>query len=292
MVNDERFGGIRVFRRGRSGASSGGDTPQPAPRDPKEDVAPRAGEEAANRDAIEAPGADGEPNQAESERLSGERSSAPRGVPGLPPELAADYIERRVIDGRKEGAIEPAAPGEPASSLTESGERDGAAPGLTWPGEEADEVEEKPLGASEEGTDPGASAGAAIEGEAPPVSIEVEEERIAMEDLLENGRWLGLVEELVKDEGSVFGELESNRDRLDPDKPREIADHVMMRLAEVLERSGVEVIWDDEAFDSKRHAPEKASGRIEPGAAIAETLSPGFAVGRRVLRRARVRVEQ
>lgn len=106
------------------------------------------------------------------------------------------------------------------------------------------------------------------------------------EDLLEDKRWVDLAEECV----DVVDELDRTMDRFDP-KSQELADHVIWRMAEVLERSGVELISDDTAFDTKRHKPEEATSRTASGTAISETLSPGFAVGRRVLRRARVRVE-
>ncbi len=98
--------------------------------------------------------------------------------------------------------------------------------------------------------------------------------------------WEKLVEECV----GVVDELDRHMAAFDPER-QELADHVILRLEEVLERSGVDIISDDETFDSKRHKPEKATTKTSPGAHITETLSPGFAVGRRVLRRAKVRVE-
>jgi hypothetical protein len=52
----------------------------------------------------------------------------------------------------------------------------------------------------------------------------------------------------------------------------------------------VETICSDATFDRLRHQPDHTRPGITQGAAIAQTLSPGFAVGRRVLRRARVRL--
>lgn len=100
------------------------------------------------------------------------------------------------------------------------------------------------------------------------------------------GDWERLAEECV----DLVDELDRNMASFDPER-QELADHVILRMEEGLERSGVDVISEDEAFDSKRHRPEKATTKTSPGAPIAETLSPGFAVGRRVLRRARVRLE-
>ena len=95
-----------------------------------------------------------------------------------------------------------------------------------------------------------------------------------------------LVEECVE----IVDELDSHMDGLDAPR-RELARHVVLRMEEILGRSGVEVIMNDATFDRARHKPTTASAATTPGAAISETLSPGFAVGRRVLRRARVRVK-
>jgi hypothetical protein len=98
--------------------------------------------------------------------------------------------------------------------------------------------------------------------------------------------WIGLAEGCVE----LIDELDQNADGFDPLR-RELADHVALRLEEVLERSGVEVIKDEATFDRARHRPVRGVGAASPGAIISETVSSGFAVGPRVLRRARVRVE-
>jgi hypothetical protein len=97
--------------------------------------------------------------------------------------------------------------------------------------------------------------------------------------------WLDLVEEIVL----LFDELEQSADKMEP-QGRAIALHVCDRLREILERSGVEVIANDSTFDLMRHRPEPAVASVPAGSPIQETLSPGFAVGRRVLRRAIVRI--
>lgn len=99
-----------------------------------------------------------------------------------------------------------------------------------------------------------------------------------------DGAWIELVEECV----GVVDELDRHMDSFDAPR-REVAGHVVLRLEEILGRSGVEIIWTDETFDRARHKPDV--GDATAGAAVAETLSPGFAVGPRVLRRARVRLE-
>lgn len=101
---------------------------------------------------------------------------------------------------------------------------------------------------------------------------------------LENKPWIRLVEECAE----LVDELDEHKGGLDPAR-RQLAEHVISRLEEGLERSGVEVISEDTTFDRNRHKPAAGSAAIH-GAAISETLSPGFAVGRRVVRRARVRV--
>jgi molecular chaperone GrpE (heat shock protein) len=112
---------------------------------------------------------------------------------------------------------------------------------------------------------------------------------IPLEDVAGSSRshnWLSLVEECVE----LLDELERHKADFDP--PRvELAEHVTMRLTELLERSGVEIISDETSFDRLRHQPDgRAAARAKPGAAISETLSPGLAIGRRVLRRAKVRL--
>jgi hypothetical protein len=112
---------------------------------------------------------------------------------------------------------------------------------------------------------------------------------IPVEDAAGSSRshdWLSLVEECVE----LLDELERHKEDFDP--PRiELIEHVTMRLTELLERSGVEIISDETNFDRLRHQPDgRAGARAKPGDALSETLSPGFAIGRRVLRRAKVRL--
>jgi len=107
----------------------------------------------------------------------------------------------------------------------------------------------------------------------------------ARDVLLEDKRWLKLAEECA----DLFDELDIHSATFD-DASRELADHVCSRLQEILERSGVELISGDLVFDRHRHQPERAASVAASGTTIAETLSPGFVVGRRVLRRARVRL--
>jgi molecular chaperone GrpE (heat shock protein) len=84
----------------------------------------------------------------------------------------------------------------------------------------------------------------------------------------------------------LFDELDRNLESFDQER-RSLAEHVMARLGEILSAAGVQTIDGEATFDRRRHQPDKAT---TTDARIAETLSPGFALGQRVLRRARVRI--
>lgn len=123
---------------------------------------------------------------------------------------------------------------------------------------------------------------------AAPEPVTAEPEKAEPEALdgepLDNRPWLKLVEESV----ALFDELD--RHRVDFDAPRqEVADHVICRLQEILERCGVEPVSGSGPFDRNRHQPDGAT-RVPAGATVTQTLSPGFRVGKRILRRARVQV--
>lgn len=96
--------------------------------------------------------------------------------------------------------------------------------------------------------------------------------------------------ELVQECVEVVDELDEHMGSFDAPR-REVAGHVIVRLEEILGRSGVEIISDDATFDRARHKPDSTHAATDNDAAVRETLSPGFAVGPRVLRRARVRLE-
>lgn len=104
-------------------------------------------------------------------------------------------------------------------------------------------------------------------------------------DPLDNTPWMNLVEKCV----DLIDELDRLLESLDPPR-QEMAEHVISRLQEVLERSGVNVISGDTQFDRSRHESATRKSGLSPGTPITATLSPGFAVGRRVLRRARVQL--
>ena len=106
-------------------------------------------------------------------------------------------------------------------------------------------------------------------------------------DSLENAQWLGLVEECV----SLFADLEHHASGLD-DSGREIADHVCSQLMELMRRCGVDVIDSDASFQRSRHQPRTKGTQAADGQAISSIVRPGFAVGRRVLRRATVELRR
>jgi hypothetical protein len=103
--------------------------------------------------------------------------------------------------------------------------------------------------------------------------------------LLDNGPWLKLVGECV----DLVDEFDRHLSGLD-EPQRDLAEHTISRVQEALERSGVEVILTAEEFDRKRHQPDGSRGPVPSDAMVAEVLSPGFAIGPRVFRRARVRL--
>jgi hypothetical protein len=105
----------------------------------------------------------------------------------------------------------------------------------------------------------------------------------AATDRLDNRDWVELVERCV----GLFEELDGIQPGLD-ETCRPLAVHVSHRLVEILERSGVSVITGEQTLDRNRHRPEPSPAPISERAAVARTLSPGFAVGRRIFRRARV----
>jgi hypothetical protein len=102
---------------------------------------------------------------------------------------------------------------------------------------------------------------------------------------LEEGRWMKLVEECVE----VVDELDEHMGSFDAPR-REVARHVILRLEEILGRPGGVIISNDTIFDRARHKPDADHSALDNGATVGETLSPGFAVGPRVVRRAQVRL--
>lgn len=113
-----------------------------------------------------------------------------------------------------------------------------------------------------------------------------------------SSRGMEMVEEMVE----LIGEMEEDAEQLNRDQPEsaEICRHVALRMTLMLARNGVTVIGIKEqgavetsmgqAFDRARHQPATIDIPAD-GAQIIEVISPGFAVGQRILRRARVRCQ-
>jgi hypothetical protein len=120
----------------------------------------------------------------------------------------------------------------------------------------------------------------------PARSADLPADPVSADDPLTNHALMKLVEECVL----LFDELDRVRPSLDAES-QDFAEHLGCRLQEILERSGVSIISKDVVFDCKRHQTSPPA-MDSSGAAIAETQSPGFAVGRRVFRRARVKLAE
>lgn len=111
-------------------------------------------------------------------------------------------------------------------------------------------------------------------------------EPVPTDDPLDNRAWLGLVEGCVQ----LYDDLDRQRAALGEPATRDFADYACFRLQETLERAGVEVTLDPAPFDQRWHRPEPPLATVPRDARVAQVLSPGFSVGRRVLRKARVRL--
>jgi len=101
--------------------------------------------------------------------------------------------------------------------------------------------------------------------------------------MLSNTPWVNLVEECV----NLYSEIND----LLPDmteSQQELGRHIIDRLAEILQRSGISLIEDDTEFDPRRHQTESDP---PPGTTIVKTLRRGIALGRRVFLKALVQVE-
>lgn len=105
------------------------------------------------------------------------------------------------------------------------------------------------------------------------------------DNVLRDTRWLGLAQDCAY----LFDELDENMASSDAPR-REIARHIETRLREILVHSNVEAIDRDRTFNESRHQLERPDATAAPGTPIVAFVSPGFAVERRVLRRAIVRV--
>jgi len=195
----------------------------------------------------------------------------------------ARAVEREIMGRVKEEVIAPEEPEETVVYRVDPAAHYRAAVEMAWADGKLNEAEKEQLGELE--LDLRVAGGRAEEIER-AVMGGTREELVSWDPPPADEQWMDLVEECV----GVVKDLNRHMNGFDSAR-QELADHVILSLAEGLERTGVELISDDEIFDSKRHEPANATSRVAPGTPIAEILSPGFAVGRRVLRRAQVRVE-
>jgi len=101
-----------------------------------------------------------------------------------------------------------------------------------------------------------------------------------------NQPWVKLVEDCTDLYSEIIDRLECY-----DESQLELAHHILNRLVEILERNRVEIVARDEVFDQMRHIPAEKSWQVLPGARILETVSPGFIIGPRVLRKAVVKVD-
>jgi len=115
--------------------------------------------------------------------------------------------------------------------------------------------------------------------------VEPEEKIAQPSSLLSNSRFIGLVEECA----GLMMEFEGYTDRLETEEGKMIAQLVVQRLQEALERSGLARISDEESFSILRHTPVPMRPVAE-GAPIAEILAFGLAIENRVFRKAKVKV--
>lgn len=105
--------------------------------------------------------------------------------------------------------------------------------------------------------------------------------------LLENKSFIKVVEECV----DVMDEFESYIERVETDEGKMIAEIVVKRLQELLERSGLHSINDtNEPFSILRHVPSPMSS-VPEGIRIQKIIRLGLAIENRVFRRAIVEID-
>lgn len=90
---------------------------------------------------------------------------------------------------------------------------------------------------------------------------------------LSNKPWVKLVEGCV----ALRSEIDEALPRMN-ESQQKLARHILDRLAEILQRSGVSLIECDTKFDPQRHRSEF---EVPSGTRIVKTLRRGFPVGRR-----------
>lgn len=89
----------------------------------------------------------------------------------------------------------------------------------------------------------------------------------------------------------LMTEFEGYSDRMETNEGKMMAEMVVKRLQEVLERAGLERIDNEMEFSILRHSPVPMQ-LVQEGAPIVQTRFPGLALGNRVYRKAVVFVDQ
>lgn len=105
--------------------------------------------------------------------------------------------------------------------------------------------------------------------------------------MLSNSSWVKLVEECIE----LFSEIERWR-QAPSELEQNLVEHILYRLTEILQRSGVTLIDNDAEFDPRRHECDPFWAEVPPGACIVKTIRHGFAVGRRVFLKAVVQIDR
>lgn len=118
---------------------------------------------------------------------------------------------------------------------------------------------------------------------APNSAVDAGQTAVTDHDPLDNTAWVNLAEACVE----LFSELESYQTEFDPPR-REVAEHVCDRLREILVRSEVGLIEADGVFDRNFHEFVSCGAPPQTDGASVRVLTPGFHIGRRILRRAHV----
>ena len=118
----------------------------------------------------------------------------------------------------------------------------------------------------------------------PSLPLQQTATQVQQQGTLENRSWLSLVEDNI----AIYDELDRNMESFD-EQSKQLGEHILLRLEEILERSGVSLIQGETTFDRHRHQPIPVTTSVAHGAPIIATLSSGFVVDGRILRRAHVR---
>lgn len=95
--------------------------------------------------------------------------------------------------------------------------------------------------------------------------------------------------DVIKDCADLLIQLEDMEGRLD-EKAKPLAEHVKINLQEIIERAGANRIDGEVRFDVARHQPVPAKV-VAKGSTIKATLGPGYEVGGKIVKRARVVLE-